>query len=83
MATEYVRMHSPALGRDIVVQAGQVAVLEKTGHTLVEGEGPITDPTRPTDSAHKPVWVAHAESKGATREAANAMTKAELIKQYG
>lgn len=83
MALEYVRMHSPGLGRDIVVQAGQVTVLEKTGHTVVEGEKPITDPTRPRDSAGKPEWVAHAESKGATREAANAMTKAQLVKHYG
>jgi hypothetical protein len=38
---------------------------------------------RPNDNAAKPAWVNYAVREGATREEAEAMTKAELIKQYG
>lgn len=44
----------------------------------VDGDGPV-----PAKSATKDVWVAYAVSKGATQEDAEALTKDQLVEQYG
>jgi hypothetical protein len=37
----------------------------------------------PTASDVKPVWVDHAVAQGADRDEAEAMTKAQLVEQFG
>ena len=45
--------------------------------------GYATEQTTPNNSAMKSEWVGHAVRLGATRDEADALTKAELIETYG
>lgn len=51
-----------------------------------DGPGPATDlpeMERPADSAKKAVWFEYAVSRGADPDEAEALTKADLIAEYG
>lgn len=61
-----------------VKHASRRDVLLSRGWSLVD-ESPAT----PAASANKAEWVDHAVSQGADRSDAEAMTKAELLEQYG
>ena len=54
-----------------------------TATERLSGSGPERTSERPADSANKPAWVEFAVSQGAERDAAEPMTKQELIDEYG
>lgn len=61
-----------------VVDAGPVVGDAADPVDDVDGDGPI-----PPKSATKDVWIDYAVSQGATPEDAEALTKDQLIEQYG
>jgi hypothetical protein len=58
--------------------ADPVGPADPAGSDDVDGDGPT-----PPKSADKATWVAYAVTQGATEDDANALTKDQLIEQYG
>lgn len=84
------RVRNTNTGKALVVGAMDVKRYGRLPHYTVEGEcdrrGNLLQPAAtsgPTTSDRKAVWVDHAVSHGADRDDAEAMTKDELIDQYG
>lgn len=83
------RVRNTNTGKAHIVGAMDVKRYTRLPYYTVEGEcdrrgnliGSV--PSKPTTSDRKAVWVDHAVDQGADRDDAEAMTKDELIEQYG
>lgn len=84
------RVRNTNTGKAHIVGTMDLKRYGRLPHYTVEGEcdrrGNLLSPTKPsgpTTADRKAVWVAHAVACGADRDDAEAMTKDELIDQYG
>lgn len=72
-----VHVDEPAKQEAEETKLAKAVLLEGQTHVEAQSAG------APAASANKPAWVDYAVERGATRDEAEALTKAELVERYG